>query len=1131
MLLRYNKLLPDKTTGKKLMPGHLPAFAKKLRCLFLFFAQLIYFLAFSQRQDIKFDHLDINSGLSQNNIMCILQDSRGFMWFGTRDGLNKYDGYTFTVYKNDPKDDGSISNNFITAIAEDSKGVIWIATRGGGMNRYDKNNDRFTQFKNNPENLNSIASDLAIGLIVDSRDNIWICLEDWGLNYYEPSKNHFSNYTHNKNDNKSLTGNNIRDALEDREHNLWFASYGAGLNLFDRKTKSFIYFRHDNKESTSLSNDLVTTIFEDSRQRLWIGTAGGGLNLLNRHTGKFDHFIHDKLNANSILSDVVFALNEDKAGNIWIGTENGGISIYNTGTGIFRNYQHDDIDDKSISHNSVYSIYKDAYGSMWVGTFAGGLNIFNKDANRFAHYKHTMDKNSLSHNNVLCMAESSNGKLWIGTDGGGLNLYDPETKDFKHFLHEQGNKKTICGNYILSVCEDSKGNVWTGTWGDGITVFNPRNNTYKHFKNDPAVSSSLSSNNAWVIFEDREKNIWVGTYTGGLNLYNPGSNSFTHFDDTKANTRSKIFSITEDQKGNLWIGTDGGGLHVFDKKNRTFTFFEHQENKNSLSDNRINSVYENSQGNFWISTMAGLNYLDTKKNSFTIYNTSDGLPNNVIFGLLEDAKGNLWMSTNKGLSCFDPRTSKFKNFGVQDGLQSYEFKMRAFCKSRSGEMYFGGINGFNEFFPDSIKKDPFEFPLVFTDFQVFNKKVAIARNDNDPSPLKKDISETKKITLPYSSSVISFEFASLSFSVPEKKQYEYILEGFDKHWNEVGTSRSATYTNLDPGNYVFKVKALDNEGNWSSHITSLQLTITPPYWLTWWFRLALLLAIGSSIFFFSRARINAVKRQRKILEQKVKEQTIQLVHSNDEEHKARLEAEKAKEEAYYANQELERKNIELEQFVYIASHDLREPLRTTAGFVELFQQQYKGKLDEKADKYLSYITQASGRMKLLIEDLLEYSKVGVKKETQRVDCNVILQEVLTDLGIALTEAGAEVRADQLPVIMAHETGIKQLFQNLITNGIKFRKKDVTPQIKIRTEINKDAWKFSFTDNGIGIEQQHKEKIFVIFQRLHTRKEYEGSGIGLAYCKKIVEVHNGKIWVESTPGEGSTFHFTINKNKN
>lgn len=1125
MLCKDKLLSGCKAPCKKTRPGYHNASIKKLRCLLLFFAQSVCFLAFSQKPNIKFDHLDVKAGLSQNHIMCILQDRRGFMWFGTRDGLNKYDGYKFTVYKNDTKDSTSISNNFISAIAEDSKGVIWVATHGGGLNRYNKNKDRFIQLKNKRGNKNSITTNLLTGVITDHEDNLWISAEDGGLSFYEPGKKKFSHFLHNKNNKNSLSSNNTRCVFEDSRYNLWIGGYGSGLNLFDRKKGTFIHFRYDEKDNASLSNDNVVAIFEDSKQRLWIGTDGGGLNLFDRNTGKFLRFLYGKPDHNSILSKAVFAINEDKAGNIWIGTENGGLSIYNPVTRLFYHYQHDEIDQNSISHNSVYAIYKDAYSSMWVGTFAGGLNIFNKDANRFAHYKRTSSANSLSHNNVLCMAENADGKLWIGTDGGGLNLYDPATKDFKHFLHDPKNKNSICGNYVLSVCNDSKGNVWIGTWGDGITVFNPAKKTYTHLKNDPHVPSSLSNNNAWVIFEDRDENIWVGTYNGGLNLYDPVSRSFHRMDDPSGNSSTKrIYSITEDRTGNLWIGTDGGGLQVFNKNTRTFTRFIHEDGKNSLGDNRVTNVYETRDGNFWINTMSGINYFDTKKHSFRIYNTSNGLPNNMIFGLLEDANGYLWFSTNKGLSRFDPRTSKFKNFGTQDGLQSYEFKMRAFCKSRSGALYFGGINGFNEFFPDKIQEEPFGFPLVFTDFQVFNKKLPIARDDNDPSPLKADISETKEITLPHSHSVISFEFASLSFSIPEKKQYAYMLEGFDKTWNEVGSSRVATYTNLDPGKYVLKVKALNNEGNWSSNITSLQLTITPPFWLTWWFRIAVIMSVVGTVIIFYRARINAVKRQKKILEQKVKEQTIQLLQSNEEERRARLEAN-------HANEELEKKNKELEQFVYIASHDLREPLRTSSGFIELLQKQYRGKLDERADKYLSLIMQSADRMKTLIDDLLDYSRIGSKKELQQVDCNMILQEVLNDLDSAITEAVAEISADNLPVINGHRTGIKQIFQNLIANGIKFRKKDAVPHIRVSAEETDEFWKFSFADNGIGIGKQHSDKIFVIFQRLHSRKEYEGSGIGLAHCKKIVELHEGNIWVESTPGEGSIFHFTIHKNNN
>lgn len=1093
-----------------------------------FFKQFILFLllqsgcigVIAQQQNLRFEHLDINSGLSQNHIMCILQDSRGFIWLATRDGLNRYDGYQFTIYKHDRNDSTSISNNFITGILEDKNGDLWISTRGGGLNKYNKETNRFSSFRNDPKNSNSLSSDLLSGIASDDKGNIWISSEDGGVNYLEPSTNKFTRYANDPSNDQTLSDNNTRFVYIDRQQNLWVGTYGGGLNMFDRKTGKFTRYMHDAKNKASIGNNNVRVAFEDSHDQLWVGLVGAGLELFDRKTGKFRHFVQNTRDPFSISANNIAALGEDLNGNIWVGTENGGINILDYHTKQFHHYQHDEIDNKSLSHNSVYSIYKDSYGNIWVGTFAGGVNILSKDINRFDHYKHTSDPNSLNHNNVLSLCESRNGKIWIGTDGGGLNLFDPLKKKFTFYTHDPKNSNSICGNYVLNVCEDSRGNVWVGTWGDGITVFNPQTGNYRHYKNKAGDLSSVSSNNAWVIFEDRERNIWVGTYGGGLNLYDPSHNSFICFDDsTSSSVIKQIYSIAEDEDGNLLLGTDGGGLRIFNKRTKTFTRYIHEEGKNSLSDNRINYLYRDKLGNFWINTMAGLNYLDTKTGQFTVYTMEDGLPNNVIFGLQEDGKGHLWISTNRGLSRMDLKIRKFRNYTPSDGLQSYEFKGHAVCKTRSGAMYFGGINGFNEFYPDNIKEDVYDPPLVLTGFQILNKRIPIALNSKDPSPLKKDITETKELTLSHGQSVISFEFASLNYTVPEKKQYAYMLEGFDNTWNEIGMNRTATYTNLDPGYYVFRVKGLNTEGGWSSRIVEVKLTIKPPYWKTWWFKTICVLAFAGAIILFFRYRMRSVSKQKTRLEYQVNEKTRQLLESTEEEHRARAEAE-------LANKELERKNKELEQFAYVASHDMQEPLRTTSSFVELIQKQYHGKLDDKADKYLTYIQQSSDRMKVLIKDLLDYSRIGKADSQVKVDCNIVLEETLADLTVVIGETGAEITSDPLPVITGYPTEMKQLFQNLLTNAIKFRKKEVTPRITIAVKKNKNAWEFSFKDNGIGIDKKHSDRIFIIFQRLHSRNEYQGSGIGLAHCKKIVELHGGRIWIDSIPDEGTKFLFTI-----
>ncbi|MCW3117995.1 MAG: response regulator, partial [Chitinophagaceae bacterium] len=1060
--------------------------------------------------NLKFEHLDLNNGLSQNNVMCILQGSRGFMWFGTRDGLNKYDGYKFTTYKNVAKDSNSINNNFITGMVEDAEGIIWIATRGGGLNRYDKQKEAFTHFTNKPENKNSITSDLLTGLSKDSEGNLWINTES-GLAYFEPRQNRFTRYDVD-----------ARYVFEDKEHRVWVGTFENGLSLFDKKTKTFTHFRYDKNDSSSLSNNNVSVIFEDSKRRLWVGTFGGGLNLFDRSTGKFRRFMHEKHNSNSLPADAVFTIAEDDIGNLWIGTENGGLSIYNPDTRIFQNYQHDEIDNNSISHNSIDIICKDKNDNMWIGTFAGGVNIVNKNSNKFEHYKHTLAKNSLNNNNVLSMVENTAGKIWIGTDGGGLNLFDPATKNFTHFLHAEGNKNSICGDYVLSVCEDHQGNVWVGTWNDGVTVFNPQKNTYKHFKNDPADASSLSCNNGWVIFEDRDRNIWIGTYNGGLNLYNPLNNSFTRFEDNSGNLRTrKISAITEDSKGNLLIGTDGGGLQFFNKKTRSFTGFLHSEDKNSLSDNRVCYMYEDKSGNLWVATRVGLDYFDTNKKIFTTYTTADGLPNDVILGLLEDAKGNLWISTNKGLSRFDLANKTFRNFGVEDGLQSNEFKMGAVCKSASGALYFGGINGFNKFYPEKIKEDPFEPPLVLTDFQIFNKRVPIAKDANDPSPLKTNITETKVITLPYKSSVISFEFASLIYSTTEKKNYAYMLEGFDKNWNEIGTNRTATYTNLDPGKYIFKVKGLNNEGGWSTRTISVQLIIRPPFWLTWWFRMIAILAIAGSVLAFYLFRINIIKRQRENLERKVQEQTVQLVHINEEERKARMEADLA--------------NKAKSSFLATMSHEIRTPMNGVIGMASLLSET---KLTEEQLEYAKAISTCGEALLTVINDILDFSKIesgNMDLESRDFDLRTCIEEVLD---VFAGKAGAlaldliyEIDHDVPAQIIGDSLRLRQILMNLVSNAIKFTERGeifVGVHLANEAESGEMELRFEVRDTGIGIPADKMQRLFKAFSQVDssTTRKYGGTGLGLIICEKLIGLMGGTIDVESQEGQGTTFNFTI-----
>lgn len=832
--------------------------------------------ATAQRQHLRFEQLSTEAGLSQSNILCILQDSRGFMWFGTRDGLNKFDSHKFTVYKHSQEDTHSISNDEIMDIKEDADGNLWIATFGGGLNMFDWQTEKFTRYWHDANNPGSIPTDYLHCVYIDDEDIIWVGTSRGGLSRFDRRTGNITTYVHDPDNINSISGNSITGIQEDKSHNLWIGTIREGLNLFNKKTKSFKRFYGTKEVPAPIE---VETLFVDSKERLWI-PAREGLYLLNDSTSKFRYFKNDHRNENSIRANVVLSIAEDEEGMIWIGTENGGLSLYNPDIDRFVHYAHDDVDEWSLSNNSIWSLYRDKKGNMWVGTFSGGINFASRDANQFTHYRHTSFTNSLSNNSVWAILEDSRKDLWIGTDGGGLNVLDRKSGTFKSHRHD-GTTNSLCGDHVLSLAEDGDGNLWIGTWGTGITVFNKEKNTFRHFRHDRNDPDGISTPNVWTIFRDSRDNMWVGTYSGGVDVYDKGTGKFIHYHLDENNPKSlpsnTVNVFFEDSKKNMWVGTHGG-LSRLDKNKNSFTNFRHSDTSNSLSDNRVYSIFEDSRGTLWIGTEAGLNKFDVSSNQFTTYTIKDGLPGNRIFGILDDKSGNLWISTNNGISMLNPSTGIFTNFSVENGLQGKEFRKAAW-KSPSGELYFGGVYGFNEFSPEDIRESRYISPLVFTDFHIFNQHVPIS-NDLIKTPLEKSITATSKITMPYDQSVISFEFASLNY-LRNKARYVYKLEGFDKEWNDVGTKHNATYTNLDAGTYTFIAGTRNRGGEVSENTISLQLTITPPYWETWWFRLLLSLTIIGSAVSYSWNRVNTIKKQKIELEKQVAERTYQLSEAND----------------------------------------------------------------------------------------------------------------------------------------------------------------------------------------------------------------------------------------------------------
>ena len=848
-----------------LFPGFKPYRWPLFLPLFLLFFFGFFSPAFSQKKSLYFNHITSKDGLSQNHGLCIIQDYKGFMWFGTEGGLNKYDGYKITIYRSDSEDSLSLSSDLIYDILEDRDKNLWVCTNNG-LNLYNRKLDNFFRFQHEPDDPHSISDNVAEKLFQDKEGRIWIGARN-GLNLYNNEEKNFTRYDANG------TRGRINAIYEDSQENLWLGAE-KGLFLFDREKETFKQYGQQN----------VSAILEDGQGNLLVGLRYDGLGIFDLEKRSFTRkFTHNPENENSIGNNVIFKLFKDRKGNIWVGTENGGLNLYDPKKESFNRYVHNSFDSRSISNNTVSAIYEDISGILWVGVHRGGINYYDPSLERFQTYQKQAGQSSISHNNIKSFAEDKNGNIWIGTDGGGLNFWDRKKDNFTHYRHEIKNSNSISNDVVVSVLIDKDDNVWASTFQGGLNKYEVNKNKFTSYKHDPADSNSIGSDFVWCALEDRNGDLWFSARGAGLSLLNKKTNSFTTYsaEEGKENTLSSnyINVLFEDSKGNFWIGTNLG-LNLFNRDNKlVIAEFTKKENEaNSISDGDITAIFEDHKNNIWIGTRNGLNLYDPETRSFKVYNRKDGLLSPFIVSIQEDSEGNLWLGTQMGLTKFNPEENTFKTYTSLDGLQGDEFSLNASFRTRNGEMIFGGNNGFNVFHPNEIKDNEYIPPVSVTDFLIFNKSIKPGRSPH----LKENITETRDITLSYRESVFSFEFAAQNFSFSEKNQYAYMMEGFDKDWNYVGSMRTASYTNLDPGAYTFRVKASNNDGKWNEKGTSLALIITPPYWKTWWFRVLLAASVFGGALTFYKVRMNGIKAQKVELEKQVKERTAEVVIQKEE---------------------------------------------------------------------------------------------------------------------------------------------------------------------------------------------------------------------------------------------------------
>ena len=1054
---------------------------------------------YGQEDKIRFSNLTTEGGLPSNAITKIIQDSRGFLWFGTYNGLVRYDGYIFRVFLPEKTNPNSISSHSIRSIYEDSKGFIWVGT-SDGLNKYDWKKEKFSHYTYNPRNPYSISNNYIYSIYEDKSGILWFGTA-YGVNFFDPLKNNFTLFLLDKTQ-KRDDYINITKVVEDNKGNLWVSTWN-GLTYIQKDGKILKQFWHEKNNPNSIGSNQVSTLLIDNEDNLWVGTNGAGLDRYDYKTGNFIHYKTDPTNPSTISNGYVTTIFQDKQNKIWVGTKNG-LNKFNPHNGKFVRILHNQLNPKSLINNEILSICQDKTGAIWIGTL-GGISRYFQPVNEFSYYRadDLHPKESLSNDRINSVFIDKKNNIWVGTIDGLDEIVNGNSKNIKsvtEIIHYRSNPKninTLTDSYIKSVLEDHYGIIWIGTDGGGVNRLDPSTGeikSYQIIKND---DKSLSSGGVPSIYEDKNGTLWFGTYDG-LNKFDRKTGTFRRYMANPSNPNSLrnnvIWSICGDSNGMLWLGTDGGGVSEFNPRNNTFKNF--LDGSSERNGQRVYSILESSDGFMWFGTVEGLYRYDRNTGRFKLYTKDDGLPSNAINSVIEDNEHNLWLSTDKGLSKFNRNTREFWNYTKRNGLEGSEFGINDCFKSDNGILYFGSSNGLLFFNPEKIKNENINAPVVFTDLKIYNQSVPIS----DDGILNESITSAKNIKIPYDNEVITLEFALLDYYNVKTNEFAYKLSGFDANWNEVENRNSATYTNLPPGEYTFLVRATNNEGIKRAKEASIHITIVPTFFQTTWFKIIVAVGLLIIIILSFHLRTRVIQRQKKILENKVAERTKDLDKIIKE---LSLEVSERKKAEEKVQASLEEKEVLLKEI----HHRVKNNLQVISSLLYL---QSKSIKDQKT---LNLFNDSQNRIKSMA---LIHEKLYQSRDFAGINFYDYVKGLVEHITKTFKKNGLAIKTyiniDNIKLSLDTAISCGLIVNELITNAYKYAfpqnwiEQKTKDELRVDVKVQKkrdNGYILVVSDNGIGMPEN--------FDIQNTES------LGLKLVSSMVNQLGGKIEISKNGG--------------